>query len=205
MATVLVVSTRYDRATRMTYRWARHFVGELNKLGQHPISLYGSAVNAVSLQNPLIKADVLVFFGHGEPDRFIGQRSWLSTGSGPTLVDVSTVAALKHVNVYAVCCQASLLLGKAYAGIAPGGAFLGYAAPFGISYPNAAYFENIVVDRGLDLVLGKITPHTIEIDLRQEWKNLSDQFLNGALHNRPDQFLAGLAAATNSLFVTLTP
>src|ERR1700730_11274718 len=115
MATVLVVSTHYDRATRITYRWAKNFVTKLNQLGHRTRTLYGSAVNTGALQNALSGADVLVFFGHGEPDRFIGQKSRFSIGSGPTLVDVSTVTNLKYVVVYAVCCQASLLLGKAYA------------------------------------------------------------------------------------------
>ena len=203
--TVVVVSTRYDRATRTTHQWAKNFVVALNQIGFHAVTLYASGVNAVSLQQSLCGADVLVFFGHGEPDRLIGQRSRLWIGSGPTLVDVSTVNLLSNVKVYAVCCQASLQLGKAYAAAAPAGAFLGYEAPFGLSYPNAALFEREVIFGGLDFVYGKNPPSSVASNLRQRWKRLSDQFLNGKLQNSHDHFLAGYAAATNALFVALTP
>jgi len=205
MGTILVVSTSYDRATRVSHRWANNFVGKLNKLGFNTAKLFGSKVDVVSLRTQIRSADVLVFFGHGEPDRFIGQRGWLSIGAGPTLIDVTTVTVIGHVKVYAVCCQASLLLGRAYSAIAPQGAFLGYAAPFGASYPNAKYFEETVTAGGLDFISGTKSPQVVQVDLREAWKDLSDQFFNGALSHRPDAFPAGFAAAANSTFVTISP
>jgi hypothetical protein len=205
MAKILVVAPSYDSQTRRSHLWAQRFADDLDKAGHATVRLLGSRANATSLRVALKSVDWLVFFGHGEPDRFIGQRSRLSLGAGPTLLDTTEVQALQNVRVYAVCCQSSLILGKAYESVAPRGAFLGYAAPFGLSVPNAKYFEDTINTHGRDFVSGNKDARTAREDLHRAWESLSEEFFNGSLVKRPDHFGGGFTAATNALFVRLNP
>jgi hypothetical protein len=202
MARVLLVATRYDSTTRPLYRWAKNLEATLVK-GNAVSTLYGPSAVSASLSG-MSAADFVIFFGHGEPDRFIGQRGRFSLGSGPTLVDTTTVSLLQGSPVYAVCCQAGIQLGPAYARVYPSATFLAYQAPFGFSLPNAADFETIVNQSAVDFVAGRSTS-AIHSDLQKAWRALANSFMNGSRQNKKGAFLAGLAASTNALFVSLNP
>lgn len=202
MASVLLIATRYDSVTRFFYRWANNLATTLAAANTISV-LYGPSVTSAAL---LVTpgTDYIIFFGHGEPDRFIGQKGLLSLGSGPTLVDRITVSHLKGSQVYAVCCQSGIQLGPAYSYAFPSASFVAYSAPFGFSFPNAVDFESIVKQSAVDFVAG--TPaRTLHVNLEREWKTLADDFLNGGKKHRKDAFLAGYAAATNSLFASVNP
>jgi hypothetical protein len=203
MASVLLVATRYDTTTRRLYRWAKNLESTLSKSGHTVGALYGPGANSASLSGVSATAFV-IFFGHGEPDRFIGQRGRFSLGSGPTLVDTTSVSLLQGSHVYAVCCQAGIQLGPAYARVYPSASFLAYQAPFGFSLPNAADFETIVNQSAIDFVAGRST-RAIHGDLQKAWRALADSFMNGGRQNKKGAFLAGYAASTNALFVSLNP
>jgi hypothetical protein len=205
LAHVLLLATRYDSISRFTHRWATNLERILlsSGLGHTVSSYYGPAVSAATLATAP-GADYLLFFGHGEPDRLIAQRGWLSLGSGPTLVDTTTVGMLGGHSVYAVCCQAGILLGPAHSSMSPTAEFVGYKAPFGFSFPNAADFESVVNPSAIALINGSPAKAVCD-QLRQEWHNLADDFPNGSRRSRRDAFLAGYAAATNSAFVSVNP
>jgi hypothetical protein len=200
LPSVLIIATRYDPVSRRMYRWARNLE---TALPGTVTTLYGPAVSTASLSHTK-RADYIIFFGHGEPDRFIGQKGRFSLGSGPTLVDTTTVNLLGGSRVYAVCCQAGIQLGPAYSQVYPSASFIAYEAPFGFSYPNAADFESIVNQSATQLIGG--TPSkAVHSNLQKEWRALANAFLNGSKKNRKDAFLAGYAASTNALFVSVNP
>jgi hypothetical protein len=205
VASILILATRYDSITRRTHNWARNLERTLvSSVSKHHIaSYYGTSVSATLLSSAP-SADYVLFFGHGEPDRLIAQRGRLSLGSGPTLVDTTTVKMLGGTSVYAVCCQAGILLGPAHSKVSSHAEFIGYRAPFGFSYPNAGDFESVVSQSALALINGN-RAQQIHAGLKQEWFKLSDDFLNGSKQHHKDAFLAGYAAATNSLFVSISP
>jgi hypothetical protein len=183
MAQVVVVATRYDQATRITHRWADGLVRALS-LGVHtPIFIPGSAVSAATFSQTISTcstSDFVIFYGHGEAHRLIGQLGWLSVGSGPTLVDDTTVNVFKGLPVYAVCCHALGTLGSAYASAYPQGAFIGYETRFGFSIYDDSLFQRIVNDAALDFVNGN-PPAQIIANLKNNWQTLSDDFLNGSV------------------------
>jgi hypothetical protein len=209
MAQGVVVATRYDRATRVTYQWANDLVRDLQQLGHAPVFMPVSTISsaafsqAISTYSP---SDFVIFYGHGEADRLIGQPSWLSVGSGPTLVDETTVNVFRGLSVYTVCCYALCALGSAYAFAYPQGAFISYESRFGFSPPNERFFKPIVNNAAIDFVKGN-SPAQIINDLKNNWQNLSDDFLspNGSLNHCQDAFLAGFSADTNSRFVGKKP
>lgn len=205
MAHILLLATRYDSVSRMTHRWAKNLESiMLSSMPHHTISsYYGPAVLPSSLATTP-SADYLLFFGHGEPDRLIGQRGRFSLGSGPTLVDTTTVSMLGGHSVYAVCCQASILLGPAHSSTSPTATFVGYKAPFGFSFPNPVDFESVVTPSAIALING-LSARRVRNRLRQEWRHLANEFLNGSKQNRKDAFLAGYAASTNSVFASVNP
>jgi hypothetical protein len=203
MATVLLVATRYDTTTRRLYRWAKNLESTLSKSGHNVSALYGPGASSASLSG-VSAAAFVIFFGHGEPDRFIGQRGRFSLGSGPTLVDTTSVSLLQGSHVYAVCCQAGIQLGPAYARVYSTACFVAYEAPFGFSLPNAADFETIANQSAVDFVAGA-SARTIHSDLQKAWRALANAFMNGSKQNKKGAFLAGYAAATNALFVSLSP
>lgn len=202
MASILLVATRYDAVSWRFYRWAKNLEAILVR-SNAVIGLYGPAVNTKSLSG-LTRPDFVIFFGHGEPDRFIGHKGRFSLGSGPTLVDTTTISLLQGGDVYAVCCQAGIHLGPAYSQVYPRASFIAYQSPFGFSFPNASDFESIVNQAALDFAAGK-SARIIHNDLQKAWRALADAFLNGSKKNNKDAFLAGYAAATNALFVSLNP
>jgi hypothetical protein len=201
LPSILIIATRYDSVSRRMYRWARNL--ETTLTGHTVSTLYGPAVSPASLSS-MKRADFVIFFGHGEPDRLIGQKGHFSLGSGPTLVDTTTLTLFGGSRVYAVCCQAGIHLAPAYSQVYPSASFIAYQAPFGFSYPNAADFESIVNQSAVQLFSG--TPSSaVHGNLQKEWRGLADAFLNGSKRNRRDAFLAGYAASTNSLFVSISP
>lgn len=155
----------------------------------------------------LSKLLVVLFYGHGEPDRLIGQRGRFSTGSGPTLIDTSSVGLLVGRPVYAVCCHARAGLGPAYGGTFPSGAFVGYESALGFSRHQPGEFMAVVNRAARDFVGG--TPaRAVVTSLQNEWRALSDAFLNpsgGRLFRTPDFIFAGFAAAGNASFVGTNP
>jgi hypothetical protein len=201
---ILVLATRYDSDTRLTYRWAIDITNDLNCQGHNTQLLVPQSVNTPAVSQHIGSYEFILFYGHGEADRLIGQKGRLSLGSGPTLVDTTTVNIFQGNIVYAVCCQALILLGSAYASLYPQGAFIGYSAPFGFSSYSAGDFQQIVNQSAIDLVNGQ-TASMIVADLTSKWKILSDDFFNGSRQGRPDAFLAAYAAAGNAVFVGVKP
>ena len=204
MSTVLIAATRYDATTRLLHGWAVDLEAALKGQGHSCTFLSGPAVTVAALAAGAASADVIVFFGHGEADKLIGQRGRFSSGGGPVLVDGASVATLAGKQTYAVCCQALIQLGPAFGSAYPSSCFLGYAAPFGFSTSNHADFRAVVNDSAADLVAGASGMNVVA-SLQQAWRALADDFLNGGRASRPDAFVAGFAAAANSIYVGLSP
>lgn len=205
MAKVIIVATKYDADTRLTHRWAQSLRTSLSSSSHSFDFIDGRLVtHSVISQAITSSRDFFLFYGHGEPDRFIGQKNWWSFGSGPTLIDQTTANVFQGCTVYAVCCRALITLGPSYAALYPKGAFIGYRAPFGFSHHNSNYFRDVVNGSAIQLVNGGF-PSQVVSDLKDEWVKLANNFMNGPLSSRPDAFAAGFAASGNSLFVGRQP
>jgi hypothetical protein len=147
-------------------------------------------------------ADFLVFFGHGEATRLIGQGGLFS--SSPTLVDTGSVSVLRGVPTYTVCCRALQALGAAYAALYPHGGFVGYRGPFFFSDKDPLEFGNVANSAAMSFVNG--SPHgQVAADLKQAWGKLSERFCTGDLRDRPYAFLGIAMAAANERFVGAMP
>ena len=202
MASVLVVATRYDPATRRTFLWASNIVNDLYNKGHACNFIQGHAVSYMAIDQAIASADFVLFYGHGEPDRLIGQKSLLSFGNGPTLVDTTNVHVFQGRPVYAVCCYALRDLGLEYARIFPNRGFIGYDNQFGISIDNHTDFEEVVNQSAISLVDGT-HPNFVFSDLRRRWDALANDFLRGPLQNSRDAFMAAAMASSNARTVGL--
>jgi hypothetical protein len=204
MANVLVLATRYDSATRRTFAWASNLVQDLYTKGHAYNFIHGAAVSYTAIDHAIASTDFVIFYGHGEMDRLIGQKSLQSIGNGPTLVDTTSVNVFQGRPVYAVCCYAVAGLGRAYSVLFPNKGFIGYMNQFGISIYNQTHFAEIV-NRGAMSLADGVLPAPVMNQLRNEWSNLADSFLKGPLQNSPDAFLAATVASTNArtAFVSL--
>ena len=205
MAHVLVVATRYDSTTRITWSWASNLVKDLFNKGHHYNFIEGRAVSYTAIDHIIPSADFVLFYGHGEPDRFIGQKGLLSFGSGPPLVNTTNVSVFQGRPVYAVCCLALGRLGSEYAHMFPQGAFIGYDGNFAFSYKIPTYFEGVVNQAALDLVDGT-PPRQVYNDIQTAWDTLSVALLKGTLPvNVQDGFAAAFSAYTNARTVGIKP
>jgi len=91
MATVLVVATNDDLETCLTFHWAKQLQRSLVQMG-HEVAFLGAhnvtdsnLVNAIASAHPAI--EFVIFYGHGDVDRLLAQRSSAVDTAMPILVD----------------------------------------------------------------------------------------------------------------------
>src|SRR4051812_2525318 len=105
---VLLIATRYDTATYYVYDWAKQLRDELlgNNFVSSCVLLDGESLchTGTSLQDAIDRADFVVFFGHGETDRWVALPGG-SAGNDLPLVETASVNLLAGRQVYAACCH----------------------------------------------------------------------------------------------------
>jgi len=187
--TVLLVRTRlpWPDETRISYRWAEAAKREFEVNGWQVIDLASDDAVRANVEKLLqaAESDVFLFYGHGEPDRMIGQDIM-------ALIDLANLHLLKDQKVYVVACWTAEVLGKKAANVAR--CYLGYEDEIFVwSQPYAAYLENCV-NKGI-LAMLYIPDCTIEQarhHIIDEYNHWIDHFAVGA--GVFDPFSIGFAA-----------
>jgi hypothetical protein len=207
---VLIIASQYDRATDYLYDWATDLRGFLLSSGGCDACIMLAAetlyTNADLLKDSVERSDHLVFFGHGERDKWIAlPAAGAHSGAGShsiALVDDTTVNDLQGKNIFSVCCYSGDTLGRAFNTKFPSAQFVGYKDTFCIHFDNQVYFKNIVRDGIVDFVLNSKSSFDIRDDLHTQWKQLDVDFSkNGRYQNYPDAWVAATSARANSTSV----
>ena len=117
--TVMLVRTRSDPATHISYRWAeavrQHF--EANGWLVLDLALENAIRSKVAEALQSSESCLFLFYGHGAPEEMVGQ-------DGISVVNIHNVDLLKHQKVYVVACWTARRLGRKAEGIAR--CYLGY-------------------------------------------------------------------------------
>ncbi len=200
-ASVLLLSTCYDIASYYTHQWAQHLQADLVKMGHKCLLIdsVGLCLEGRGLRDSIRCVDYIVFFGHGENDKWIALPELLSRQAKP-LVSAQDVSILQGRKVYAGCCWSVNDLGDAYANKFSNGEYIGYNKPFRFEVLNEGYFRDIVNQSVIAFVKGETAQNVVN-NLSQEWANLRDAFHRGFLKNRSNAFLASGMADHNRKYI----
>jgi len=193
---VLILATRYDAATARTFEWAEDLHRQMFRFADSCMLVDATALcRAGSSLNEAIQASThVIFYGHGETDRWIALPG---TGASSSLIDDQSVSILNGRNVYAGCCSSLAVLGGAFKKKCSGGEFIGYKDTFGFDDDNEYEFRRASNQSVINFVDG--TPASrIVSDLKAEWTSLNNSFASGHLRKRPNAVQAGHLADLNS-------
>jgi hypothetical protein len=202
MSNILIVATRYDVGSHYTYQWARALQEEIVKKGHVCFMLDGESFCRAgqTLSEVLDRADYVVFYGHGDPDKWIGLPSFGGANLIP-IVDVGSIAILDGRKVYAGCCHSLNNLGPAYVNAFTSAAttpeYVGYSDEFGFEIANNREFRD-VVNPSVVAFVGGASAATVAIGLQNDWDALRHEFARGRYSGRPNAIMAAQRAAENS-------
>lgn len=193
---VLILATRYDAASARTYQWAEDLQRQLFRYADACMLVDASTLCAAgsSLNNLIQQSNYVVFYGHGEKDRWLALPG---TGASSTLIDDKSVSLLKGRSVYAGCCSSLAVLGPEFKKKCPGGEFIGYDDRFGFDDDNEYEFRRTANQSVVNFVDGTLVTRVVS-ELRQEWTSLSQSFTLGHLRKRLNGVQAGHLADLNS-------
>jgi hypothetical protein len=172
MKTVILLSPIYDYVTRTMNAWAR-----IAKVGVYTAyDLDGYSVTEENLRSCLQKfpaAELIVFYGHGEPDCLLvksieGVGTALVHTVGPGVLPVE----LRARHVYAVACHAGSKLGPALASASCH--FVGYKGGLSVVKYFEDYFGKVVNAGLVSWANEPKTCNEIRDQVRNEWLQLSD-------------------------------
>jgi hypothetical protein len=207
-ASVLIIATQYDAPSYYTYRWAEDLQEDLATRGHTCLLLDGSALcrSGTSLGDAIKCAEVVVFYGHGLADQWIGLPDQVNP-SGPTIPIVDAAATYQMLNdrkVYALCCHSLAGVGAAYAKLSSAPGYVGYNNLFGFDTANHEYFREVVNQSVIAFVKGD-SAQDVEALLKASWEDLRDSFGSGLLKHRPNGFAASQVADDNRQYVGKLP
>jgi len=205
---VLIVATKYNIDTHYTYVWARKLRDDLITHSSCASCLLFDAESlcrsGTSLADAIERADFVVFYGHGNADKWIALPAGSASQALP-LIDTGTVQVLNGRQVYAACCHSLSTLGKsfatAFATHSPVPNFVGYSNAFDFSIENPEEFRKIVHDSVRDFILGSKTAATIVSNQRTAWDKLRIEFSSGTLMTLPGAPHAASCARSNALAI----
>lgn len=103
MPTVLIVAPSHDVATSYTSVGAKAVEEYFDRRGWRILTLYGPKAVRNNLERLAPNADLVVYIGHGKPDRWFGQ---LPQGFGSPLLDRGNIDVLRGKVVLSVACFA---------------------------------------------------------------------------------------------------
>jgi hypothetical protein len=199
-ASVLIIATCYDAGSYYTYRWAERLQEDLSTRGHNCLLLNGSALclSGSLLLDAMKCAEVVVFYGHGLSDQWIGLPDQvLPSGPSTPVIDTSgTFNMLNDRKVYAQCCHSLAGLGAAYSGLPSAPGYVGYRNVFGFETANQEYFRDVANQSVIAFAKGA-SAQDVETLLRTSWTDLRDSFGSGLLKHRPNGFVASQIADDN--------
>jgi hypothetical protein len=208
MSTIILLATRYDRSSLYTYSWATELQQDLIQQGHTCILMDASLVcQGRLLHHALQGPDVVVFYGHGEPDQWIALPAGAASASR-SLVDTKTIQLLAGRPTYAGCCHSLGGLGSTYANTFAGGfanaAYIGYADEFGFEFTNERHFKDVANLSVAAFVNGDAASKVVA-DLKQAWADLRDEFHHGRLKSVPNAAMASYLADLNEQRIGTKP
>jgi len=198
---VLILATRYDRASACTFEWARELHDMLLPAVDTCLFLdvTGLSPSHSRLDQLTARSTHILFYGHGEPDWWTELPGSPGHPLDTELIGTSTVHTLASAAVYSVSCSSLKGLGAAHAGpssTASSPAFVGYDDRFRFDYDNRDDFKKIINQSAYTFVLTGNATQTV-LDLRNAWTQLANDFA-GPLRLRPNAVMAGSFAQTNA-------
>jgi hypothetical protein len=189
---VLILATKYDRATSRTSEWAKELQGKLIPYVDTCffVDVTGLCRAGGTLDEIANMATHVIFYGHGEPNW------WTALPGNPDsqLVGTNSVQTLKSTEVYAVCCSSLVGLGKAHASLSSR-SYVGYDQRFRFDLDNEDEFKRIVNESAVNFVLTGNAAQAVK-DLRSAWAQLANEFA-GPLKLRKNAAMAGSFAQSN--------
>jgi hypothetical protein len=190
---VLILATKYDRATQKTFKWAQNLQDRLIPYVESCFLLDVTGLcRAGSTMSDIIDfATHVIFYGHGEPDW------WTALPSNPNapLIGLGNIHHLHSSEVYAVCCSSLSGLGTTH-GQQSGKNFVGYDQKFRFEFDNEQEFQNVVNDSAFNFILTGNPAQTVA-DLQSAWAQLANDFGTGPLKLRKNAVMAGSFAHSN--------
>jgi hypothetical protein len=197
---VLILATRYDRATTQTFRWAKELQDELIPYVDSCflIDVTGLCRGGKTIDDVANIATHVIYYGHGEP------KWWTALPGKPDveLIGLANVHLLKNAAVYAVCCSSLVDLGKEHARISNSD-YVGYDDRFRFDLDNEDEFRKIVNQSAVNFVLTGNAAQTVK-DLQNEWTQLANDFA-GPLKLRKGAVQAGSFATGNAQRIGIRP
>jgi hypothetical protein len=189
---VLILATKYDRATLRTSEWAKELQDKLIPQVDTCffVDVTGLCRAGQTLHEITDIATHVIFYGHGEPNW------WTALPGHPDsqLVGTNSVKTLKSTEVYAVCCSSLVGLGVAHSSLSSQN-YVGYDQRFRFDLENEDEFKKIVNDSAVNFILTRNAPQTV-IDLKNAWAQLANDFA-GSLKLRKNAAMAGSFARSN--------
>lgn len=203
MKSILILFTCYDSNSAYTASWARALHDDLVR--QQNVSCFLADAqylcrSGTALADSIERSDFVVFYGHGQRDKWIALPDLPSRSPGVAsipLVDASTVGVLQGRKVYAGCCWSLYGLGGSYVAQFPGGEYVGYNHEFAFEARNEMHFRDVVNPSVVNFVNGDPATRVVQ-DLRTEWVALHAKFFSGSLKSRPNAPFAAQLALDNS-------
>jgi hypothetical protein len=205
---VLIIATSYDAAASYTHEWAQKLRDDLiiHSSCSSCLMLDGETLrsNGPLLADAIQRADFVVFYGHGEIDK------WLALPAkgallAVSLIDGGSIQVLDGRQVYAACCHSLHTLGSTFAHTfqnrSPVPDFVGYLDAFDFSIENREEFRRIVHDSVRDYILGSNNAATIVSNQSTAWQHLDSAFSSGVLKTRSDAIFAASCARSNALAI----
>ena len=190
---VLILATKYDRATSRTFEWAKELQGTLMPSVDTCffVDVTGLCRAGGTLSDVAGIATHVIFYGHGEPDW------WTALPGNPDseLVGKHNVQVFQSAAVYAVCCSSLLGLGTEHAKLSAQ-SYVGYDNRFRFDLDNGDEFKQIVNQSAVNFVLTGNATQTV-IDLQNEWTQLANDFA-GSKKLRKSAVMAGSFARSNA-------
>jgi len=107
--TALLVRTRlpWPNETQISYVWAEAVKQSFEENGWRLTDIAADSAVRMHIESLLQTSEttVFLFYGHGKPDRMIGQ-------DGNTLIDLLNISLLKDRRAYVVACGTAKVLGS---------------------------------------------------------------------------------------------
>ena len=198
---VVVLSTQYDNPTYYLHEWAAKLRDDLLASKAVASCLLVDATTLChagsTFSDVADRASHIVFYGHGEADKWLALPKALASTAFP-LVDVPSVSKIQGKHVYAACCFSLKTLGPAFS---VGGLkdFVGYDRAFNFSVHQQEEFRRIVHYSVRDFILGKKPVAQIVKEQRDAWHQLELAFSKGGMFaNLLDASFAASCARSNA-------
>jgi hypothetical protein len=176
---VVIIAPEHDQWTSEMCKWPN----DLNIDGGHSVRMFtGAGIDGAEVREFLRGFDgpaiMIIFYGHGTNDALLGVR-------GP-LVEVDDLPWKCELDLYAFCCKAARLMGRAFEGRCDKG-FLGYD-PLPLCFENAecvATWRDLVNTTAEGIIQRGGILADCEPDLQSRYNNAFHYYYDGGGKKNP--------------------